>query len=84
VNWDDIKVNDILILIVCKSTHSRHSGFIVTAMKFVWRIIRGKFSSLTTFLLWPLRLHSSKSEGVHPNQKDLDLHKNWPMIIICR
>jgi hypothetical protein len=42
VNWDDVKVNDILILIVCKQTHSRHFRFIITAIKFVWRIIRDK------------------------------------------
>jgi hypothetical protein len=42
VNWDDIKVNDILIIVVCKRTHSGRLGFIITGIRFVWRIIRGK------------------------------------------
>jgi hypothetical protein len=42
VNWDNVKVYDILTIVVCKQTHNRNFGFMITAIRFVRRIIRGK------------------------------------------
>jgi hypothetical protein len=98
MNWDDVKVNDILIIFVFFiQTHSSPNYW--ETMAFEWLLLCKIFLCLFQIhhhcyqictknyqrqnFIHGQHLYSGIWGCAHPNQKNLHLHVNWPTIIIC-
>jgi len=69
MNWDDIKVNDILIIVVCNEPTVGVLDSSSLLSNLYKEISEARSSSWTASLLWHLRLGSSKSEGYWSSSK---------------